>query len=152
MGATVLDIADAVVTVLNGASLTPSFTAVRDYVPVYDLQKDLGTLQVTVVPHTLDWALLARNSDDFTYDIDMALQVRIPKTVTTVAERIAFCDPYVLLTEAITDLFRGRPLEALTGVDCMAGKNAPIYDPQQMDELRVFATLITLSFKMVRTR
>lgn len=153
MSAVVLQIADAMVGVLNSASpLVVPFEAARFYVPVYDLQKDLDALKVSVVPKALTLKAITRHSDDFTYDVDVAVQQRLPKTATTTPDILAFCDPLMLLMEEILDLFRGKPLEAVASVQCMDAANPSIYAPDLLDEVRVFTSISTLTFKLVRPR
>lgn len=152
MSAFILQIADAVVTTINGASLTPTFTAARAYVPIYDLQRDLSALKVSVVPRELSLVFLTRNSDDFTYDIDVSVQQKIGNDVLTEAEKATFCDPLMLLMEKIIDLFRGKPLAGVTGAQCMAAANPAVYIPDLLDEKRTFTSVATLSFKVARAR
>lgn len=50
--ATIIEIADAVVAELNGASFSQPVTAARHYQPTFDLQ-DMTELHVSVVPRSL---------------------------------------------------------------------------------------------------
>src|SRR3954464_1021925 len=108
MPATVIAIADAVVSTLNAAaeanSLSLYFVAERAYVPVYDSARDFVDLKVTVVPHGLTFAALARRSDDFDYVVDVAVQKRIEAGAKTAAEIAVAADPLMVLVEEILDL------------------------------------------------
>jgi hypothetical protein len=140
----IIDIADAVVAALNGATFTQTFTAVRAYVPVYELT-DLGTLRVTVVPRELSLVPLTRNADTGEYLIDVAVQKVLGRDNADI-------DPFMTLAEDITDLFRGSTLATYTDAKCTAVANAPIYDPGHLDERRVFTSVVTLTFVVVRSR
>lgn len=148
MGATIIDIADAVVTALNAASLSMAFTAERAYVPVHEA-KDLLDLKVTVVPRELTLAAVARSRDEFDYVIDVAVQRRIENAVLAI-------DPYMELAEGILDLFRGKLFDYGAGgrAVCIATscQNNPIYVPQHLDEHRVFTSVVSLTFRAQRVR
>lgn len=153
MSAVVLQIADAMVAEINAASLEQTVEAQRFYVPVYDLQKDLGSLKVSVVPKEIPQVqMMTRHSDDFTYNVDVAVQQKLPATAIALPDIIAFCDPLMLLMEQIIDLFRGKPLAAVPGVECMGVANPFLYAPDMLDEVRVFTSIATLTFKLVRDR
>jgi hypothetical protein len=152
MAATILDIADAVVAALNGATLSQTFVAERFYVPVKDLQRDLGSLKVLVVPKSLALVPVSRNSDDHTYLIDIAIQKRISKDALTNIQKKAECDPLVRLMEEIVDLFRGKALAGQAGVSCMKAENPWVFDPGSLDEEGTFLSLATLHFAKVRDR
>lgn len=153
MAAVVIDIANAVVSELNAATLSLAFTAERRYVPRFKLRKnqpgegadlpDLETLRVTVVPRELSAATLTRRSHDFDYLIDVAVQKRLDD------DEPATVDPYMRLTEEVIDLFRGG---TLTTVDakCVAVANEPIYAPELLNDANVFTSVVTLTFRKVR--
>lgn len=151
MSAAIVDIADAVVAVLNGASLSQSFTAVRYYVPVHDL-RDLVDLTVSVVPASLTSAILTRSNLASTdYVIHIGIQKVIGQGPMTNAQALAAVDPLMQLVQEISDLFNGKPLVGYTAADCMSVENDPIYAPQHMDQQRVFTSVLALTFNMVRT-
>jgi hypothetical protein len=155
MPATVIAIADAVVSTLNAAAeanaLSLYFVAERAYVPVYEA-KDLAELKVTVVPHGLTFAALARRSDDFDYVVDVAVQKRIEAGAKTAAEIAVAADPLMVLVEEMLDLFRGKRMDAHPDALCVEGKNEPIYLPQHLDENRVFTSVLSLTFREARAQ
>lgn len=153
MAAVVIEIADAVVAELNGATLSMPFTAERRYVPRFKLRKnqpgegadlpDLETLRVSVVPRGLSAATLARRSHDFDYLVDVAVQKRLED------DEPATVDPYMRLPEEIIDLFRGGTLSGLDA-KCVAVANEPIYAPEHLNDSNVFTSVVTLTFRKVR--
>jgi len=150
MAAVVLDIADAVVTALNAASLSQSFTAERAYVPIHELQ-DLADLKVSVVAASLSGTMLDRALLYlFDYVIDIGIQKTIGLGGMTDAEINTAADPLTILVQEILDLFRGTPLTAYPQARCVAVENRPIYVPLHIDEKRVFTSVVSLTFRLGR--
>jgi hypothetical protein len=145
-----IQLADAVVSVINASTL--GVTAERWYVPVHDIQKDLTDVKVSVVPRALTAETLSRQSDDFTYLVDIAIQQRLPNDCTNNTQIKEFADPLMLLMEKILDLFRGKGLAAVPGAQCMALENPFVFSPDHLDEKRVFTSIGTLHYKKDRTR
>jgi hypothetical protein len=140
--AVILEIADAVVTALNAATLSQSFTAARLYVPIFDIEQ-MATLHVSVVPRGLSRKKLDRTRDEYDYEIDVAVQ---KKTDMSQAAH----DALMLLVEEIADQFRDAPLEGYPGARCVGVQNVPIYAPDHMEELRQFTSVITFTFRVWR--
>lgn len=140
----ILEIADAVATVVDALPAMAG-TVRRAYVPVYDL-RDLTTLRCTVVPRELSLVALSRRDDDHDYIIDVAVQ----KKVATVEP--AEIDPLMLLPQSIADAFRGQHPASYPAALCVAVTNRPIFDPGHLDEHRVFTTVVSLTFRVARTR
>ena len=149
MAAPILVIADAVVSTLNGASLSQTFTAARYYVPVQEL-KDLGTLTVSVVPTAIDSELIARNGmNKEEYLIDIGVQKVIGTGPMTNDQVKAATDPYMGLMDEIATLFKGTVVVG-TSARCVNVKNAPIFVPSMIDEMRLFTSILVLTFRMIR--
>ena len=150
MAAVIVSIADAVTDALNGASLSQTFTARRVYVPVHTL-RDLSCLTVSVVPATLEGTLLERSGRNlFSYDIHVGVQKVIGQGQMSDDEINEACDPLMLLAQEIGDLFDGGLLASAPQARCVDVKNVPIYSPQDIDEKRVFLSLVTLTFRLGR--
>jgi len=141
-GAVIILIADAVTTALNAATLSKSFVATRAYVPVYEVC-DFASLKVTVVPRGMTSVALTRRSEDEDYQIDIAVQMRVPKEPADI-------DPYMDLSQEIRDLFRGKHLDGYSQALCVANANEPIYDPLHLDEKQIFTSVIRLTFRVAR--
>ncbi len=151
MAAVIVDIADAVVEALNGASLSQTFTAERAYVPIHSLP-DLTTLKVTVVPSGLSSNLLNRKgANQFDFVIDIGIQQTFGQGNMTNAEVVAACDPLMFLAEEIADLFRdGSSLAGYTSAHAVTVENQPIFAPHHIEEQRVFTSIISLTFRLVK--
>lgn len=147
MPAVVVEIAEAVVDVLNDATLSQTFTASRAYAPVFGVQDededDLEELQVIVVPRELTAVPLARKSSMFDYVIDIGICKRS-------ADTNALIDPLVLFAQEVMDLFRGKELEGYEQAKCVAVANNPIYDFAALTQNKAFMSLVTLTFSKSR--
>ncbi len=139
----ITEIADAVAAELNAGSFSQAFTAERRYRPVFDLP-EMGTLHVTVVPQgmTIETAGRGRNQQD--YRIDIAIQKKFENGDA------AELDPLMALVEQIADHFRFRRLEGLPEAVWVKTENAPIYAAEHMEQNRVFTSVLTLTFRVVR--
>ncbi|MCR4411348.1 MAG: hypothetical protein NUV77_02855 [Thermoguttaceae bacterium] len=141
--ATIIDVANAVVTQLNSGAFSQLFTAQRLYRPQFDLS-EMKTLHVTVVPKALAINSLSRGSDSHEYQIDVAVQ---KKFETESSEEL---DPLVGLVEEIADHFRTPRLASLPSALCVKVENKPIYAQEHFDEMRQFTSIITLTFRVAR--
>ncbi len=141
--ATVIAIADAVVTVLNAGGFAQPFTAMRLYRPQFEL-KDMGTLHVTVVPRGLVIQTASRGIDQHDYQIDVAVQKRLA------SEDAAEIDSLMALVEQIADRFRHKVLETDPEACWVKSENAPLYAPEHLEQLRQFTSVLTLTYRTHR--
>ncbi|MBN2585003.1 MAG: hypothetical protein JXL80_18220 [Planctomycetes bacterium] len=142
--ALIVDIADAVVTALNGQEFSQAFEAARRYVVEFELEQ-LSELRVSVVPRAVDWAIVSRSKGQFDYEFDVALQKRSDPT------DLEACDALMGLVEEVADFLRGlgrlveSPAAAVTGV-----RNEPVYGYTQLATQRVLTSVIRLSVRVIR--
>ena len=138
--AIIIDIADAVVARLNGASLSQVFVAERTYLSILNLET-LNGLQVFVSP-----AMLTVSRFDLATRQAFLpqIQIGIRQRVTLATEDV---DPLVVLTQEIIELFRPVLLPG-TFAKCQGIENTPIYDPMFLDEKHVFLTTILLTYQV----
>lgn len=154
--AVIVDIADAMIAILNDASeseaLSQSFTASRYYVPIKDI-KDLAVLWVSVVPTEInnEFFIISRGiRRNFEYTVDIGIQKVIGKGRMTADQINEACDPLMLLSEEITDLFNSPSLEGYEAAKATKVENRPIYSPHHVDEYRVFTSVVSVTFAVVR--
>ncbi len=138
MAAEILNLADAIVTDLNGHSFSLAFTAERGYLPTFELP-ELGTLQVTVVPKEDDGKLDTRASSSHEYAIDVGIQKKPPSTDN------GELDPLMLLTQEVADffLFGKQP----GGATLVAPSVRILYLQDHLHKLRQFTSVVTLTFR-----
>lgn len=146
--AVVIEIADAVVAALNGATLSQSFTAERLYLPEFDLPT-MDTLHVSVVPAELDEELADRTRDRAEYKIHVAVQKRVSKPDVSGLNTQAI-DGLMQLVEEIGDLFRHKRLAGFEEAHWVKTENRPIYDPKHLKEHSQFTSLLVLTFRVTR--
>jgi len=148
MNATMLTIADAVVTVLNGATLSQPIQAARHYLPECDL-KEMDQLHVTVVPAELDEEIADRARDRAEYTIHVAVQKRETQPQPPGRDTEA-SDGLMRLVEEIDDLFRHKPLASYPEAHWTKTENKPIYDPKHLQEHGQFTSLLAFRFRIMR--
>ncbi|GAB6184513.1 hypothetical protein [Thermopirellula anaerolimosa] len=139
---TIVALADAVVSELNGEGWSLPFAARRLYRPRFE-PADLKTLQVSVVPRSLVIEAASRADDSRQYQIDIAVQQKLD------ADPSEEIDPLLGLVEEIARHFRLRRPAAMPTAVCVKVENDPVYAVEHLDELRCFTSIITLSFRMV---
>ena len=137
--ARILDIADAVAAELNAHEFGTEFTALRAYLPRFDLEA-MGTLHVTVVPNALEMSLSTRGGGDRDYVVDVGVQKRFAQGESDEV------DGLMDLVEGVALHFEGLALED-QGVTCIGVKNAPVYVQEHMAELRQFTSVVSLTFR-----
>ncbi len=139
----VIDIADAVVTELNGHEFSIEFEAVRRYQPVFDL-KDTKDLLVSVVPRSKRTETASRGSVQDTVEIDVAVQQKIPQGDNDVP------DALMDLVEEISDFFKQRRLTEYPKAAWSEVENEPVFHPGHIRRLGQFTSVLTLKFELVR--
>ena len=141
---TVIAIADAVVTALNAGGFAQPFTAVRLYRPQFEL-KDMSVLHVTVVPRGVVIQTASRGIDQHDYQVDVAVQKRLG------TENTAEIDSLMALVEQIADRFRHKVLETDPEACWVKSENAPVYAPEHLGQLRQFTSVLTFTFRVMRS-
>jgi hypothetical protein len=134
-----VELAEAVVAALNHAEL--AVHAQRHYRPVYDLAQ-LRELKVSVVPRSITIAGISRGVNQF----DAAVDVAIQKKIAADSE----LDGLMNRAEQVSDLFRLKRLAAMPSALWLKTENSPIYSPEHLEQHRVFTSVLTLSFRVIR--
>ena len=153
-GSLPIDVADAVVVVLNSPPQPPEtgfvqpVTAARGYRPQFDLAQ-LKTLRVTVVPKGIEISSLGRNSNQHDVSVDVAVQQKVPPPDQG---DNSVLDGLMLLVQQIADYLRLRRLTLANGDSggWIRTENVPIYSPEHLETKQVFTSVLTLTFRVVR--
>ncbi|MCC6165105.1 MAG: hypothetical protein IT182_17305 [Acidobacteria bacterium] len=137
-------VADAVVARLAGGTYSQSFTPVRRHLPVVTLDS-LASLTVSVVPKSVAIEKGTRAKDLHTIVVDVAVQKKVNVDDATTI------DGLMQVVEEIVNRLKFQPL-AGSVADAMPAEiaNAPIYDPKHMEEWRVFTSLVTVTYRLLR--
>ncbi len=138
----VTDVADAVAEELNAGSFSQAFTAARLVLPRFEL-KDLTELKVSVVPRTLDISGATRAACQYAAGVDIGIQKKVQDIE-------AGTDELGLLVDEITDFLRQRPLASTPWAIGARTQNDPVYDPGHLDQHRVFTSVLSVTYKMLR--
>ena len=143
MPSELIQVTEAVVTALNAGTFSQSVTAVRHYLPRFDLA-EVKDLHVSVVPKGIEVAQATRDKGTFDYRIDVAVQKKL--TSGSAAE----LDPLLALVEEIAESFRGKRLPGMSTAMWVKTEHAPVYAPEHLQELRQFTSVMTLTFRVTR--
>lgn len=141
--AVITDIADAIVAELNGATFIQPVTAVRSYLPQYDLT-EMQSLHVTVVPKGIVLGSADRSRSQGDYSIDVAVQRKFA------AGDNADLDGLTNLVEEIINHFRGRRLDSYPDAAWLKTEQTVLYAPEHMAELRQFTSIVTFTYRVLR--
>jgi hypothetical protein len=149
----ITQIADAIVAELNSNTWSLPFTAERFYVPIHDIQI-LNVITVSVVPRGLKPTLLSRAGDLlYDYFVDIGVQQVIGLGTMTNDEINTAADPLMALCQEILEYFFTSllPIPYMSPVPrCIDAENLPIYHPPDLDQRRLFTSIITLDYRLGR--
>jgi len=137
MGARIADLAKAITTELTAEEFSQDFDAEFAYRPKFDLP-DMDTLHVTVVPSGLTRTIDTRSKTQNDDRIDVGIQQR---ALTDEA-----LDALMALVEELADWCERRMFDSPKAV-CIRVENDPIYDPTFLQEMKVFCSVLTLTFR-----
>lgn len=155
MAAVIIELADAIVDVLNTAvrpvPISLPFTAERGYVVTYASQAEegedeLAELRVSVVPLELTMKPESRCTDQFLYTIDVSIFKRLAALTN------ANADPYSLLAQEIMDLFRDPATQAQLPARLVSAENPPIFDAELLRTKNLFGTVVRLILRKDRDK
>ena len=147
MSALAPQIADCIVTALNGHTFSQAVIAVRTYRPDFKLT-DLQSLKVSVAPKAIHRTMETRARDKVECQVDVAVQQALPGNDTDqLADRLSAADTLMGLVEEIQD-FLARSSFTIEGVGAwkvVYVDGNPLYHPEHWDQLNVFTSVSTLT-------
>jgi hypothetical protein len=132
-----LDIADAMVAAINAETFNPAIVAGRAYVVAMDL-RTLKTIQVNVVPKSVETTRAGRGFQTASIEIDLAVQ-RVSATLEE-------CDAMMAITDQIVALFEFQDLGNLAKNTKTERKF--IYDSEGLETKKLFTSLTTFTFEL----
>lgn len=138
--ATVVEIANAIVSALNGRSWSMPFTATHSYLPRHSLG-DFEEIKVTVVARSVRIEDASRGTAQLVYVYDIAFQKRVDEAETE--------DVLNLVEEVIVFLSS----EALPGYpQAKVGdiQNDPPYLIEHLEDFRVLTSVVTVEYEVWR--
>lgn len=136
-------ITEAVVDHLNAGAFSLPFTAERRYQPVFELSQ-LQELRVSVVPKSLKATAATRANAFFDCAIDIGIQQKVN------ADDAETLDGLMRLVEEIGDHLRFHKLDAFPNAAWLAIENDPIFAPEHLEKERVFTSVLTVTYRVLR--
>lgn len=140
---TLTDIADAVVTDLDAATLSLEFTAARTTAPDI-IRKDMGdTLYIYVAPIGFETAPVSRGlTTQRDYTVDLAVMKGVDDSANSTL------DPLCALVEEIAEFFAGKKLDS-PAARCVAVIAPAVCDPESIRDSLLFIGALSFTFRMV---
>ena len=141
--AVITDIADAVAAEINAGSFSKPVSAVREYLPAFELA-DMQTLRVTVVPKSVTTLPGGRAHNQYDYAIDVAVQKKLDAADNTEIDEL------MTLIDELADHLRFKRLTDYPNAAWLKTENVPVYSPEHLEQLRQFTSVITITFRIMR--
>lgn len=138
--AVLVQIADALVTHLNAASLSQTFTATRKFLPHFEREKLTG-LEVTVFPRSDAATPATRSKSEHTYLVDVV--IRQPVDPDSESDLKAATQ----LTEEMADRIANNDM---AGAGWTLIENDPMYSVEILGESREFLAVQTVTYLKTR--
>lgn len=138
--ATVIDLADAVVTLLAAGSFSQAFTPVRRVLPDFNLP-ELATLRVTVVPKAVEITAATRSTHQYDLQVDIGIQKKLGSDLD--AEVAAL----VTLVDEIEAYLQSKALSGAAWATWMRTVNDPVYVMEHLKEKRAFTSVLTVTYR-----
>lgn len=146
-----IQLADAVVTVLNAATFSQEFTALRHYLPRFKITKgELDSLKVVVVPGAFTLERFEREGlqRDDQVTIGVLKKLAVPRDATH-EELLAEIDPLVTLCEEIAAHFAPDDAGQFTfngdAGEVTSVEASPLYAADHLENPRQFTGVIVLT-------
>ena len=134
------ELAELLVADLNAHAFSQAFTAVRAYLPRYDLG-EMAALHVTVVPAGRTVQPITRVGLQIDHRLEIAVQQKVA------VEDPTACDPVLHLVEELADHLCGHRLAGAPEVSWVKTEHAPYIAPEHLNELRQVTSLLVVTYR-----
>ena len=144
--AVVLEVADAVVAELANApagTFNQVMNPQRRVLPQFELS-ELEELKVTVAPRAMDISNASRMASQYDVQVDIGIQKRVGKAMD------GDVAPLFELADQIAAYLQRRQLWRLPAAAWLRITNSPIYAPDQLASDRVFTSVLTVTYRLMR--
>lgn len=149
MAATIVQIADEVVDLLKPKVEENKGTIARSWL-VREQLEDSQTLKVDVVPIEDDRSRETRSQWQENYVVEVAVRQRITKQADGSLQQ-ADLDAKAELVETLARLIEDTPVLEVSGAVCVGVSIEVLSDPDVIDELRQFISVIRAEYRTKRT-
>ena len=133
-----VQIADQMAAQINAVTFGVPIVARRAYVVALNL-RELKTIQVSIVPKSVETTRFSRGEKLATIEIDLAIQ----RTVQDTEE----ADALMILTDQVIDLFEFRDLDNDVATHIKTDRKF-IYDSEGMETKKLFTSLTMLTYQL----
>lgn len=137
------DIADAVAVELNIGNFGDKFTAERVTIPRFEIE-ELAELHVSVIPKSISFSRASKTISKYIVTIDIGIQKKIAEN--PLAEVALLGD----VVDEIASYLQDRTLGLLPNVRWIACKNDPIYSVEHMVQKRVFTSVLSVEYHLLK--
>lgn len=143
--AELVELPRAVTKAINAGTFAKKFVADRQYDPDFELP-DLDELHVTIVLAERRSERITRGKWQYEYDIDVAVQQRVPKAADTVAA----IDELLRLPEELSEFFNTHDVTDYPAANYTGSHVKPLWAPEHLRQLGQVTTIVILTFLTVR--
>jgi hypothetical protein len=149
---TLTDIADAVVSDLNGHTFSLAFAAERKWLAELKLADMSDTVHVTVVPGVVTQKPLTRAKREGDYQVQIGVRRRPAGVTSTTGDILnAPIDPLSDLVEEIDDFLAAQSRLAADATFVWAGSELTLpFSPEHLDGWNQFTSVLTVTFRKWR--
>ncbi|OPZ26316.1 MAG: hypothetical protein BWZ02_02078 [Lentisphaerae bacterium ADurb.BinA184] len=133
------DIAAAVAAELN-TGFAGEFTATLTALPGAGID-DLETSRVSVVPRAVQPAQATRTRRGLDVTVDIGIQRKVGADLESDVPALAG------LAQRVLDFLWRRPLAAAPTAVFLDAVNEPVFAPEHLEQLRVFTSVVTVSYR-----
>lgn len=146
MTAVMVSVADALVTALNAATWSPTFTAVRSYAHWADKLESISSLKVDVVPvnHARS-SLATRGSLEYAPEIDIGFRQLLTTTTT------AAVDTLVALVESVNEWVCSRDVASTPVAEWESASIRALYVRDHLREWKQFTGIIRVTYRVEKS-
>ena len=144
MSAPLLEVADALVALLNTATLSVPVVATRKYLTVFapETLAALETLTVTVVPVALVGSKAAREGEFVELSVAVHVQQRVDMSLPAI-------DVLMALVQEIIDTVKYTTVSSLPAMST-GYENDPVFSPEDLGQMRLFTSTVVFHFRILR--
>jgi hypothetical protein len=140
---TLIALADAIVTSLQGGTFSQPFTAARGYIPVVELPA-LEDAKVTVIPKRLAISAATRNDGFYDCAVDIGVQRKVA------ADEPDQIDALMRLVEEIGDHLRYQRLAGFAIAAWVSLENSPVFAAEHLEQFHQFTSVLTVTYRVRR--
>ena len=139
-----IDLADAVTSQINQSEIITN--AKRQILPIHDLSQ-LRELTVSVVPRGVQVQSITRKLSQYDCQVDIGIQQKLTVPQDQIDTAVKDLSG---LVQQIADYMQRQPLTDMQYAIWIKVENVPIYDPDHLAQLRVFASVLTLTYRITK--